>query len=107
MPENKQELICQGIAASSGYAIGRVCFVRHDESFYIEPEDRSITPEQVSSEISHFHGALDAARSEILSLQEELRSKADAHDVGIFDAQLLITDDQLLTREVELIISSQ
>lgn len=107
MPENKQELVCHGIAASSGYAIGRVCFVRHDESFYIEPEDCSIAPEQVSSEISHFHSALDAARGEILSLQEELRSKADAQDVGIFDAQLLITDDQLLTREVELMISEQ
>ena len=107
MSEKKQEIICQGIAASSGYAIGRVCFVRHDESFYIEPIDRNIEKDAVQSEIGLFHSALDAARSEILALQEELRSKADAGDVGIFDAQLLITDDQLLTREVELMISSQ
>ncbi len=107
MLENKSEIICQGIAASNGYAIGKVCFVRHDESFYIEPVDSSISEDAVNSEINHFHTALDAARSEILQLQEELRKKADAHDVGIFDAQLLITDDQLLTREVEQMISNQ
>ena len=106
MPENNQELICQGIAASNGYAIGRVCLVRHDESFYIEPLDRTIEPAEVPEEIALFHASLDKARSEILKLQAELRSKADASDVGIFDAQLLITDDQLLTREVESMISS-
>ena len=107
MPENKCEIVCNGIAASSGYAIGRVCFVRHDESFYIEPVDRTIENGSEQDEIKRFHAALDAARAEILALQEELRSKADAQDVGIFDAQLLITDDQLLTREVELLISTQ
>ncbi|MBE6368099.1 MAG: phosphoenolpyruvate--protein phosphotransferase [Lentisphaerae bacterium] len=106
MPEIKQELICQGIAASSGYAIGRICFVRHGESFYIEPSDRTIDESQVEVEIKHFYASLDAARNEILTLQETLRSKADASDVGIFDAQLLITDDQLLTREVEQMIST-
>ena len=106
MPDNKnQELICQGIAASGGYAIGRVCFVRHEGNFYIEPQDGTIAVESVASEIQHFHNALEAARNEILTLQNELRNKADAHDVGIFDAQLLITDDQLLTREVEQMIS--
>ncbi|MBE6381064.1 MAG: phosphoenolpyruvate--protein phosphotransferase [Lentisphaerae bacterium] len=106
MPEKKQELICYGIAASNGYAIGRVCLVRHDESFFVEPLDRNIDPSEAAGEIAHFHASLDAARNEILILQEELRSKADASDVGIFDAQLLITDDQLLTREVESMISN-
>ena len=66
MNENNSEIICQGIAASIGYAIGRVCFVRHDESFYIEPVDSTISENAVTSEINHFHTALDAARSEIL-----------------------------------------
>ena len=104
MPEKSSEIICQGIAASNGYAIGRVCFVRQDESFYIEPLDTVIGENDVVSEIEHFHAALDAARGEILQLQEELRKKADARDVSIFDAQLLITDDQLLTGEVEQMI---
>ena len=107
MPENKHEVICQGIAASSGYAIGRVCFVRHGESFYIEPSERTVDASETAGEIRQFHDALDAARSEILTLQENLRRKADASDVGIFDAQLLITDDQLLTREVERMISTE
>ena len=107
MPENSSEIICQGIAASNGYAIGRVCFVRQDENFYIEPSDSTINENEVASEIEHFHSALNAARTEILRLQQELQKKADAHDVGIFDAQLLITDDQLLTREVEQMISNQ
>ena len=40
MPDTPKEIICQGIAASNGYAIGRVCLVRHDENFYVEPSDR-------------------------------------------------------------------
>ena len=60
MPENSSEIICQGIAASNGYAIGRVCFVRQDESFYIEPVDSTISENDVAGEIEHFHSALDA-----------------------------------------------
>ena len=101
----KKEIVCQGIAASGGYAIGRVCFVRHDESFYVEPLDRSIDPAEVQSEIAQFYSALDVARNEILAIQEELRGRADERDVSIFDAQLLITDDRMLTREVEQMIS--
>jgi len=107
MQGNKSEKICQGIAASGGYAIGRVCFVRHEENFYTEPVDRSIDAAEIAGEISNFHAALDAARSEIIALQEELRTKADATDLGIFDAQLLITDDQMLTRGVEDMINNQ
>ena len=107
MPDTEKEIICQGIAASSGYAIGRVCLVRHEENFYVEPLDGEIAEQYIEAEVTHFRSSMDAARSEILQLQEELRSKADAHDVGIFDAQLLITDDQLLTREVEQMISLQ
>ncbi len=101
----QKEIVCQGIAASGGYAIGRVCFVRHDESFYVEPLDRSIDPAEVQSEIAQFYSALDVARNEILAIQEELRGRADERDVSIFDAQLLITDDRMLTREVEQMIS--
>ncbi len=104
LPEEK---IYQGIPASSGYAIGRVCFVRQQESYYVEPVDGTIDPEDVTAEIQRFHHALDVARDEIRTLQSELRSKADARDVGIFDAQLLITDDQMLMREVGSLISDQ
>ena len=104
MPDTPKEIICQGIAASNGYAIGRVCLVRHDENFYVEPSDRTVEEKDVPGELQIFHNALNAAREEILALQQELRSKVDAHDVGIFDAQLLITDDQMLTGEVEKMI---
>ncbi len=100
MSELNTEHIYQGIPASSGYAIGRACFVRQQESYYVEPVDGSIDDAQVPDELQRFHAALDAARTEIIALQNELRSKADARDIGIFDAQLLITDDQLLTNEV-------
>jgi len=101
------EKVYQATPASIGYAIGRVCFVRQQESYYVEPVDRSIAPDQVEEEIRRFHQALDASREEILALQRELRSKADAKDVGIFDAQLLITDDQMLTSEVGAMIAGR
>ena len=107
MSVEPKETVCQGIAASNGYAIGRVCFVRQNDNFYLDPPDSTITADRVQSEIAAFHAALDAARAGILKLQEELRTKADEHDVGIFDAQLLITDDQLLTREVEQMITRE
>ena len=107
MSVEPKETVCQGIAASNGYAIGRVCFVRQNDNFYLAPPDSTITADRVQTEIAAFHAALDAARAGILKLQEELRAKADEHDVGIFDAQLLITDDQLLTREVEQMITRE
>lgn len=104
MPDNQPEIICQGIAASSGYAIGRVCIVRHDENFYTEPSDRIVEEKDIPGELETFHNALNAAREELSALKQELCSKADAQDVVIFDAHLMIIADVTMIGEVEKMI---
>ncbi|MFA7231706.1 MAG: phosphoenolpyruvate--protein phosphotransferase [Victivallaceae bacterium] len=95
------EKIYHGIAASPGIAIGQALVIKEHNTAYTESSDSPITPEQIECEIDRFSTALDKTREELINLQKRLEDKLDAREASIFDAHLLIVDDQMLTNEVK------
>ncbi len=92
-----QEKRCHGVAASPGIAQGIV------HVFSIERDDvvkYHIDPDQIGDEIARFEAALIQTRVQILEMQQQIAEAIGAKDAGIFDAHLLVVEDQTLIDEV-------
>ena len=105
--EAVQEKIHRGIAASPGFAIGKVLVVKDGGAAYTEPPKSAIAPEAVSQEIQRFEEALEKTRNDLTALQTQLQEKVNAAEARILDAHLLILDDQMLQNEVTSMIRNQ
>jgi phosphoenolpyruvate-protein phosphotransferase len=85
----------QGIAASSGIAIG--------PAFCYLPPDLTIPcrePEPFEQEFARFTAAVEQARAELHRLHERVAQRAGAKEAAIFEAHLVMLDDRTLTRKV-------
>lgn len=102
-----QEKVFHGLAASPGIATGKVLLIQEHNTAYSEIEDRLIPHDQAEHEVERFHAALDKTRDEIVALQKRVQSRLNATEASIFDAHLLIVDDQMLMNEVEDAIRRQ
>ncbi|WP_176013683.1 phosphoenolpyruvate--protein phosphotransferase [Victivallis sp. Marseille-Q1083] len=105
--EAVQEKIHRGIAASPGFAIGKVLVVKDGGAAYTEPPKSAIAPEAVFQEIQRFEEALEKTRNDLTALQTQLQEKVNAAEARILDAHLLILDDQMLQNEVTSMIRNQ
>lgn len=86
----------QGIAASSGIAIGKAYLM-------IEP-DLTVAKSSVSNkqeEINRFHEAVDAAKQELQKIRDRAEIDLGTENAAIFDAHLLVLSDPELLGSVE------
>jgi phosphotransferase system enzyme I (PtsI) len=93
----QEELRCQGVPASPGIALGPI------HVFSIESDDvvrYQVDPGHVPDEIARFESALIQTRAQILEMQQQIAEAIGAKDAGIFDAHLLVVEDQTLIDEV-------
>ena len=93
-PEEKRY---QGVPASPGIARAPI------HVFSIESDDvvkYQIDAAQVPDEIARFESALIQTRVQILEMQQQIAEAIGAKDAGIFDAHLLVVEDQTLIDEV-------
>ncbi len=92
-----QEKRCQGVPASPGIARSPI------HVFSIESDDvvrYHVEPSQITDEIARFENALIQTRVQILEMQQQIAEAIGAKDAGIFDAHLLVVEDQTLIDEV-------
>src|SRR5262245_8949158 len=92
-----QEKRCQGVPASPGIARGPI------HVFSIESDDvvhYQVEAAHIPDEIARFESALIQTRAQILEMQQQIASAIGAKDAGIFDAHLLVVEDQTLIDEV-------
>jgi len=92
----KPEIIIQGIAASPGIAHGRAFVVVQSE---LELPLYHIDPAQREGEVARFEQALLTTRQQIVKVQQEIASKLGDDEARIFDAHLLVLEDQALISE--------
>jgi len=87
----------QGVPASPGIARGPIYV------FSIESDDvvhYHVGSSHVPEEIARFENALIQTRAQILEMQQQIAEAIGAKDAGIFDAHLLVVEDQTLIDEV-------
>ena len=94
--QRKPELIIQGIAASPGIAHGRAFVVVQTE---LELPLYQVDPAQREGEVQRFEQALLATRQQIVKVQQEIAAKLGEDEARIFDAHLLVLEDQALISE--------
>lgn len=88
----------QAIAVAPGIAIGGV--MRFGATPRELPEPVVLSPEMSAPEMSRFNTALEKTRAKLTELRSQLQEKLNDQDAGIFDAHILLLEDQLLLGEV-------
>jgi phosphotransferase system enzyme I (PtsI) len=92
-----------GVPSSPGYAIGPV-LIRAPEVLVVQR--RSILPEDSTREIARFMRALDKASLEIEAAKKRLEKYVSQYRSRIFDAHIMIVNDEAITKQVCKLIST-
>jgi phosphotransferase system enzyme I (PtsI) len=92
----KNEVVVQGIAASQGIAYGQVfLYIQSD----VEIPSYQVEADKRIDEISRFEHALLVTRQQIQKIQDEVEKNLGSDEARIFDAHLLVLEDQALISE--------
>ena len=90
-------IVLRGIPAAPGVAIGRALLFDSEE--LLVPR-RPITEEQIPYEVLRFEEALIHTRHQILGIQKRLAEDMGQEHAEIFNAHLLVLEDQALREEI-------
>ena len=90
-----------GIPASPGIVVGYVHLLRWEVP---DVRHRVVTDEEISAEIGRLRTALEAARARLRQIRERVEASAGPEEAAIFDVQISILDDRVLTGAVEDLI---
>jgi phosphotransferase system enzyme I (PtsI) len=93
---SKEEIVVQGIAASRGIAYGQIFVYLQSE---VEIPSYQVDPEKRIDEIARFDKALLVTRQQIAKIQDEVEKSLGKNEALIFDAHLLVLEDQALISE--------
>jgi len=93
---SKEEYTVQGISASQGIAYGQVFLYIRSE---IEVPVYQVNPDKRIEEIARFEQALLVTRQQIQKIQDQVEKNLGADEARIFDAHLMVLEDQALISE--------
>ena len=91
----------RGIGVSPGVAWGPALVVRWD---FPKVPDRTVRADQVEHEVRRLHEAVDYVVSYLRELGERVLQRAGPEESRIFDAQILMAQDQEFLKSVETLI---
>lgn len=94
--KDRSEQVFTGIAASPGIAHGQIYILAERE---ITVPKYAISQEQVEAEQERLDNAIVETRKQIQNIQEEIRGSIGEDEARIFDAHLLVLEDQALIDE--------
>jgi phosphotransferase system enzyme I (PtsI) len=98
MPDDNKatETTVHGIAALQGIAYGQVfVYIQSD----VAVPSYQVEPEKFVDEVARFDQALLVTRQQIAKIQDEVKKNLGADEALIFDAHLLVLEDQALIGE--------
>ncbi len=92
----KPETLVQGIAASQGIAYGQTfLYIQSD----VEVPAYQVEPDKRAEEVARFERAILITRQQIQKIMSEVDKNLGADEARIFDAHLLVLEDQALISE--------
>ena len=93
----KRNLLLKGVAASPGIAQGRAFLFDRKA---IEAEEQELKPEDVEKELLKFKKALVKTKKELIEIRDRVARRIDPDHAKIFDAQIMILEDDLINQDV-------
>src|SRR5512133_688979 len=93
---DKTEVTVQGIAASQGIAYGQIFVYVQSE---VEVPSYQVEPEKRIDEVARFDRALVVTRQQISKIKNEVEKNIGAEEAAIFDAHLMVLEDEALIGE--------
>ncbi|MCA1607023.1 MAG: phosphoenolpyruvate--protein phosphotransferase, partial [Acidobacteria bacterium] len=98
MIEQPQEIRCKGLGVSEGIVIGQVLRM-HDGT---QPVPHwKVTDEGVETERRRFRAAVELASRQVRAIKEQAEKRFGKDHAYIFDAHLLLLEDQKLIGDIE------
>ena len=92
----KSELVLQGVAASNGIAYGQIfVYVQSD----LEVPEYQVEQAARGGEVARFEQALVVTRQQVQKIMVEVEKNLGEEEARIFDAHLLVLEDQALISE--------
>jgi phosphotransferase system enzyme I (PtsI) len=104
LDQEEKEIVLKGIAAAPGIAIGPAYLYSKDVP---SVEMRAISTEDVTSEIERLRNAIARSEKELQKIHAFAELKLGAHNARIFEAQVMILSDAVLTSAIEKRISGE
>ncbi len=98
----QNNIILNGIAASSGVAIGKVFVLEEDDFLVIKKE---ISVSHVKQELARLKNAMEKTKIELEENQKELNKVLGENYAKIADAHLLILNDPMIKDEIEKMVN--
>jgi phosphotransferase system enzyme I (PtsI) len=92
----KEEIVVQGISASQGIAYGQIFVYLQSK---VEIPAYRVDPDKRIAEIARFDKALVVTRQQIAKIQAEVERTLGKNEALIFDAHLLVLEDEALISE--------
>ncbi len=96
-PHTKEEILIEGIAASPGVAHGRAVVYLQKQ---LDVPSYDLEEDQIDAELERFDQAILETRSEIAEVRDKIASSLGEGEARIFDAHLLVLEDNALLDEV-------
>ena len=93
-----EEIRCTGVGVSEGIVVGRVLRM-HDGIRYVYRV--RIDDSELDAELRRFHTAVESSRAQLLSIKERAEKELGKDHAYIFDAHLLMLEDEKLISDVE------
>src|SRR6185369_9505347 len=92
----KGEIVVQGIAASQGIAYGQIFVYLQSD---VEVPEYQVELEKRIDEVARFDRALVMTRQQITKIKNEVEKNIGPEEAAIFDAHLMVLEDQALIGE--------
>ena len=102
--EREGERILRGIPVSTGVCRGKILVLRKSDDCV---PAHTIAEAEVPRELGRLENALVQTRQQILEIQRKVEEAMGAKDAAIFEAHLLVLEDQTLIDEVSRLIQEQ
>lgn len=97
-PSAKPERVFQGISASPGIAHAQAFVYRKSE---VEVPEYQVPADKREREVERLNQALMTTRGQITAIRDEVKANLGEEEARIFDAHLMVLEDQALISETE------
>jgi phosphoenolpyruvate-protein phosphotransferase (PTS system enzyme I) len=103
-PQSKGEKVYRGIGVSAGICRGKVLILHRARHVIAR---RELLENEIPVEINRFEKALLQTRRQVSEIQHSVAKNMGAAEAGVFEAHLLMLEDQTLVGEVVRMIREQ